>query len=130
MEVEAGGVEGTDLQCTRSTHGCCSGQAGGEQGTAPGEPAALLWARSCSASGSSSSRTCQREREGPVSCCNVTHSAAIIPGFLARKERVSLGWLFLCCIYPKISLAPSAVLFQEPWDAVCTSTPGTQLCFP
>lgn len=72
----------------------------------------------------------EREREGPVSCCNVTHSAAIIPGFLARKERVSLGWLFLCCIYPKISLAPSAVLFQEPWDAVCTSTPGTQLCFP
>lgn len=64
MEVEAGGVEGTGLQCTYSTHGCCLGSAGGQQEIAPGKSASLLWARSCSASGSSSSRTRQRER-GP-----------------------------------------------------------------
>lgn len=41
------------------------------------------------------------ERGWPASCCNVTHPATTIPGFLAAKERVSLSWLFLCSMYPK-----------------------------
>lgn len=32
MGVEAGGVEGTGLQCTHSTHGCCWGSAGAPVG--------------------------------------------------------------------------------------------------
>lgn len=46
VEVEAEAVEGTGLQCTHSTYGCCLGLAGGQQASAhPESPCQPLFQR-------------------------------------------------------------------------------------